>query len=252
VAGVPAAPDTSAAPPRRPTWPAAGRRPRQPAQRRCWAPGQACTPSDNSRRLGPHRRGRWPSHGNRSVRCPAGRTRTTVGPRLQAVAAGRDRCAVRVDEASSDKRLTRARPPPIRYVRPGEDGRSFPGRTPPTGPAAKVRVKTVTSGGNRGESDDMLELQGLTRRYGDLVALDGLSVTVARCRRSGSSAPTAPARPLLRASSSACWSLTPAKSDGSDTMMDRMSKRVGHMAQDHGQTFPRQCADAGSVRMQRA
>jgi hypothetical protein len=82
----------------------------------------------------------------------------------------------------------------------------------------------------------------LTRRYGDLVALDGLSVTVARGRRSGSSAPTGPARPPPCASSSACWSLTPAKSDGSDTMMDRMSKRVGHMAQDYGQTFSTLCA----------
>jgi hypothetical protein len=62
----------------------------------------------------------------------------------------------------------------------------------------------------------MLELQGLTRRYGEVVALDDLSFTVAEAKCSDSSVPTAPARPPLRASSSACWSLTPAKSDGSD------------------------------------
>jgi ABC-2 type transport system ATP-binding protein len=35
----------------------------------------------------------------------------------------------------------------------------------------------------------VLELQRLTRRYGDLVALDGLSFTVARGSCSGSSGP---------------------------------------------------------------
>jgi ABC-2 type transport system ATP-binding protein len=35
----------------------------------------------------------------------------------------------------------------------------------------------------------VLQLQRLTRRAGDLVALDGLSVIVARGRRSGSSGP---------------------------------------------------------------
>jgi len=34
--------------------------------------------------------------------------------------------------------------------------------------------------GEKDEWDDMLELQGLTRRYGDLVALDDLSFTVAK------------------------------------------------------------------------
>jgi ABC-2 type transport system ATP-binding protein len=29
-------------------------------------------------------------------------------------------------------------------------------------------------------------------------------------------------------------------------------RRFGYMPEAHGQTFPRQCADAGSVRMQRA
>jgi ABC-2 type transport system ATP-binding protein len=38
----------------------------------------------------------------------------------------------------------------------------------------------------------VLEVQRLTCRYGDLVALDGLSLTVAEGTRSGSSAPTGP------------------------------------------------------------
>jgi hypothetical protein len=42
----------------------------------------------------------------------------TIGLRVQAIAAGRGRCAVRVDEASPDKRLTRARPTPIRMCDP--------------------------------------------------------------------------------------------------------------------------------------
>jgi len=42
-----------------------------------------------------------------------------------------------------------------------------------------VRVKTRHPGENQDEQDDVLELQRLTRRYGDLVALDGLSFTVA-------------------------------------------------------------------------
>ncbi len=35
-------------------------------------------------------------------------------------------------------------------------------------------------------------------------------------------------------------------------MNDELRNYLGHMLQDHRQTFPRQCADAGSMRMQRA
>jgi ABC-type branched-subunit amino acid transport system ATPase component len=51
----------------------------------------------------------------------------------------------------------------------------------------------------------MLELQGLTRRYGDLVALDDLSFTVAEGQMFGFVGPTGRARPPPCASSSACW-----------------------------------------------
>jgi ABC-type branched-subunit amino acid transport system ATPase component len=41
----------------------------------------------------------------------------------------------------------------------------------------------------------VLELQGLTRRYGDLVVLDDLSFTVREGQMFGFIGPTAPARP---------------------------------------------------------
>jgi hypothetical protein len=50
-----------------------------------------------------------------------------IGPRLQAVAAGRGRCAVGGDEASPDKRRMRARLAPMRHVRPEEDASFLPG-----------------------------------------------------------------------------------------------------------------------------
>ena len=64
----------------------------------------------------------------------------------------------------------------------------------------------------------MLELQRLTRRYGDLIALDGPSFTVAegqlfgfvRAQRRRQDQPPC-------ASSSACWRPTQARSDGADT-----------------------------------
>jgi ABC-type enterochelin transport system ATPase subunit len=62
----------------------------------------------------------------------------------------------------------------------------------------------------------VLELQRLTRRYGDMDALDDLSFTVGEGQMFGFVGPNGPARPPPCASSSACWSLTPAKSDGSD------------------------------------
>jgi hypothetical protein len=82
-----------------------------------------------------------------------------------------------------------------------------------------------------------LEPKGLTRRDRDLITLDGLSFTVAEGRCSGSPALTGPTRPPPCASSSACWTSTPAKSMAQTMMTDEMSKHVGHMAEDHGQTF---------------
>jgi ABC-type glutathione transport system ATPase component len=55
---------------------------------------------------------------------------------------------------------------------------SSPGGTAPTRPAAIVQ-RRLGSSRTAVEWGDVLELQGLTRRYGDLVALDDLSFTVA-------------------------------------------------------------------------
>jgi ABC-2 type transport system ATP-binding protein len=62
----------------------------------------------------------------------------------------------------------------------------------------------------------MLELKGLTRRYGDLVALDGLSFTVAGGETFGFVGPNGAGRPPPYASSSACWRPTPVRSAGGD------------------------------------
>ena len=60
----------------------------------------------------------------------------------------------------------------------------------------------------------VLELDGLTRRYGDVVALDGLTFSVRRARSSGSWAPTGPARRPRCASCSASCRRTRARSGG--------------------------------------
>ena len=110
---------------------------------------------------------------------------------------------------------------------------SSPGPTPPAGPAAKVRVKTLTSGENRGESDDMLELQGLTRRYGDLIALDDLSFTVAEGQMFGFVGPNGAGKTmriilgvLEPDAGQVRWRGRP--------MTDEMRKHVGYLPEDFG------------------
>jgi ABC-type Mn2+/Zn2+ transport system ATPase subunit len=84
----------------------------------------------------------------------------------------------------------------------------------------------------------MLELQGLTRRYGDLVALDDLSFTVAEGQMFGFVGPngagkTTAMRIVLGVlepdAGQVQWRGQP--------MTDEMRKRVGYMPEDHGQTF---------------
>jgi ABC-2 type transport system ATP-binding protein len=84
----------------------------------------------------------------------------------------------------------------------------------------------------------MLELQGLTRRYGDLVALDDLSFTVAEGQMFGFVGPngagkTTAMRIVLGVlepdAGQVQWRGQP--------MTDEMRKRVGYMPEDYGQTF---------------
>jgi ABC-2 type transport system ATP-binding protein len=63
----------------------------------------------------------------------------------------------------------------------------------------------------------MLELRSLTRRYGDVVALDDLWFTVGDGQMFRFVGPNGAGKTPPWTSSSACWSLTPAKCDGADT-----------------------------------
>jgi ABC-2 type transport system ATP-binding protein len=83
----------------------------------------------------------------------------------------------------------------------------------------------------------MLGLQGLTRRYGDLVALD-LSFTVAEGQMFGFVRPngagkTTAMRIILGVLAPDAGQVRWRR----QSMTDEMSKRVGHMLGDHGQTF---------------
>jgi ABC-2 type transport system ATP-binding protein len=86
--------------------------------------------------------------------------------------------------------------------------------------------------------DDVLELQGLTRRYGDLVALDDLSFTVAEGQMFGFVGPNGAGKTtamriilgvLAPDAGEVRWRGRP--------MDDDMRRRVGYMPEDHGQTF---------------
>jgi ABC-2 type transport system ATP-binding protein len=99
----------------------------------------------------------------------------------------------------------------------------------------------------------MLELQGLTRRYGDLVALDDLSFTVAEGQMFGFVGPngagkTTAMRIILGVlepdAGEVRWRGQP--------MTDEIRKRLGYIPEDHGQTFSTQCASVPLVREQGA
>jgi ABC-2 type transport system ATP-binding protein len=89
----------------------------------------------------------------------------------------------------------------------------------------------------------MLELQGLTRRYGDLVALDDLSFTVRERQMFGFVGPngagkTTAMRIILGVlepdAGEVRWRGRP--------MNYEMRQRIGYLPEDHGQTFSLQCA----------
>jgi ABC-2 type transport system ATP-binding protein len=106
---------------------------------------------------------------------------------------------------------------------------------------------------SRRKADKVLELQRLTRRYGDVVALDDLSFTVREGQMFGFVGPNGagktttmrivlgvlePDRGEVR------WRGRPVDAE--------TRRRFGYMPEDHGQTFQRQYADARSVRVQGA
>ena len=84
----------------------------------------------------------------------------------------------------------------------------------------------------------MLELQGLTRRYGDLVALDNLSFTVAEDQMFGFVGPNGAGK--TTAMRIILGVLEP---DGGEVrwrgrlMDDEIRRRIGYLPEDHGQTF---------------
>jgi ABC-2 type transport system ATP-binding protein len=93
----------------------------------------------------------------------------------------------------------------------------------------------------------------LTRRYGDVVALDDLSFTVREGQTFGFVGPngagkTTAMRIILGVlepdTGQVLWRGQP--------MTDEMRQRAGYLPEDHGQTFPPQCAGASLVREQGA
>ena len=112
----------------------------------------------------------------------------------------------------------------VSWRTPKVEGPSFPHRVTSKPPRAG-RLLMGPGLGRRGiEGMRVLELEGLSKRYGDVVALDGLTFPVGRARCSGSSGPTARARPPPCASCSASWSQTPARCAG---RADRSTRRSG-------------------------
>jgi ABC-type cobalamin/Fe3+-siderophores transport system ATPase subunit len=86
--------------------------------------------------------------------------------------------------------------------------------------------------------DGMLELQGLTRRYGDLVALDDLSFTVREGQLFGFVGPNGAGK--TTAMRIILGVLAPDAGEvrwRGQSMNDEMRKQVGYMPEDHGQTF---------------
>jgi ABC-type uncharacterized transport system ATPase subunit len=86
--------------------------------------------------------------------------------------------------------------------------------------------------------DDVLELKGLTRRYGEVVALDDLSFTVAEGQMFGFVDPNGAGKTtamrivlgVLEADAGQVfWRGSP--------MDEQTRRRTGYMPEDHGQTF---------------
>jgi ABC-type branched-subunit amino acid transport system ATPase component len=89
----------------------------------------------------------------------------------------------------------------------------------------------------------VLELQGLTRRYGDLVALDDLSFTVAEGQMFGFVGPNGAGKTtdthivlgvLESVAGQVRWRGSP--------IDEQTRRRTGYLPEDHGQTFSTLCA----------
>jgi ABC-type uncharacterized transport system ATPase subunit len=89
----------------------------------------------------------------------------------------------------------------------------------------------------------VLELKGLTRRYGDLVALDDLSFTVAEGQLFGFVGPNGAGK--TTAMRIILGVLEPDAGEvrwRGRRMTDEIRKRLGYLPEEHGQTFSTQCA----------
>jgi ABC-type Mn2+/Zn2+ transport system ATPase subunit len=99
--------------------------------------------------------------------------------------------------------------------------------------------------------DGVLELKGLTRRYGDLVALDDLSFTVAEGQMFGFVGPNGAGK--TTAMRIVLGVLEPDRGEvrwrGRPVDIETR-RRFGYMPEDHGQTFSQRCASVPLVRKQ--
>jgi ABC-type uncharacterized transport system ATPase subunit len=100
------------------------------------------------------------------------------------------------------------------------------------------------------EGSDVLELQGLTRRYGDLVALDDLSFTVAEGQMFGFVGPNGAGK--TTAMRIVLGVLEPDRGEvrwrGRPVDLETR-RRFGYMPEDHGQTFSTRFAAQASSRL---
>jgi ABC-type glutathione transport system ATPase component len=126
---------------------------------------------------------------------------------------------------------------PVDPVRPEEDAGFLPRRdgSARRGCYGAAEAWQLASGREWG---DVLELQGLTRRYGDVVALDGLSFTVREGQMFGFVGPNGAGKTtamriilgvLAPDAGEVRWRGRP--------MTDEIRKRLGYLPEDHGQTF---------------
>jgi ABC-2 type transport system ATP-binding protein len=89
----------------------------------------------------------------------------------------------------------------------------------------------------------LLELQGLTRRYGDVVALDDLSFAVAEGQMFGFVGPNGAGKTTAMRIVLGVLEPTPGRSSGaaarsaSRHVGEQTRRRIGYMPEDHGQTF---------------